>query len=296
MLTQKEDLKAWAEIFDFPLPGRCPKPRHLGQTMVIDKGLGLSETSDLLDLAADYIDYIKLGFGTSAFYSTKLLQDKIKLVKSYGVDIYPGGTFFEVALLQGNFDAYLQKAQELGFETIEISDGTINISDEVRAKVVKRAHQCGFKVITEVGKKDPKNNPSNSQIACYVNMDLANGAYKVIVEGRESGKGIGVFDNSGSVKHDELEEIIKGVNDPQNIIWEAPLKNQQETLIKRFGTNVNLGNIQPNEILALESLRVGLRADTLQMAIENNTPSTHKQAHPISQPESFPLNPEIAGT
>lgn len=291
-MKSNDNLKAWSGIFNFPLPGRNSKPRHQGQTMVIDKGLGLSETYDLLDLAADYIDYIKLGFGTSAFYSTKLLQKKINLVKSYGVDIYPGGTFFEVAYLQGNYDAFLQKAWELGFQTIEISDGTINISDEVRAKVVQKANQCGFKVITEVGKKDPRENPSNAQIACYANMDLANGAYKVIIEGRESGKGIGVYDQNGTVKEDAIDEIIKGVNDPDDIIWEAPLKDQQESMILRFGTNVNLGNIQPNEILALESLRVGLRADTLQVAIKSN------QASGQNSPNKnfIPLHPLIIKT
>lgn len=265
-MVKKEPLRAWADILEIPVSGRCSKPRQKGLTMVIDKGLGLLETKDLLEVAANYIDFIKLGFGTSALYTNEFLVEKINLVKSYGVDIYPGGTFFEIAFLQGNFDAYLRKAAEYGFVTLEISDGTINITDEVRAKIVKRAVDFGFRVITEVGKKDPGDNLSSSQTACLANMDLDHGAYKVIMEGRESGKGIGIYDNSGTVKDGAVEDILKGIGNPDDIIWEAPLKDQQVTFINEFGCNVNLGNIQPNEVISLEALRVGLRADTLKQA------------------------------
>jgi len=276
LLAPEKGNKAWSDVVTFPLPGRSPKPRKSGITMIIDKGLGLAETEDLLNLAADYIDYIKLGFGTSALYSEKLLRDKIRLVKAYEVDIYPGGTFFEIAFSQNKFESYLQRADNLGFTTLELSDGTIEISDEVREYIVRKARAYGFKIITEVGKKRPEKNLSSGQIACYANMDLANGADWVIVEGRESGKGIGVFDNNGLVKKDTVDDIVRGLKDPSRVIWEAPLKDQQEKLISRFGPDVSLGNIQPYEILALESLRVGLRADTLQIALNREQTKPYK--------------------
>ena len=146
----------WNEILEFPLAGRTCKPRDTGLTMVIDKGLGLIETKELLEMAAGHIDFIKLGFGTSALYSNHILREKIKLVKSYGVDIYPGGTFLEVAVSLGKLDAYLQKSKELGYTFMEVSDGTIDMSPELRAECISKAQRWGFRVISEVGKKMPE--------------------------------------------------------------------------------------------------------------------------------------------
>ncbi|KAF0195746.1 MAG: phosphosulfolactate synthase [Bacillota bacterium] len=235
--------------------------------MVIDKGLGLTETDDLLDLASDYVDYIKLTFGTSAFYSTRLLQQKITLVRSYGVDIFPGGTFLEIAVLQNRMEGYMERARELGFTYIEISDGTIEMSPEIRRNAIRAALRADLKVICEVGKKDPRENMPHKRMQEQIAADLEHGAYKVIVEGRESGKGVVIYDAEGKIRADELESLVKGVPNPESLIWEAPLKNQQEELIMRFGPNVSLGNIHPAEVLALEALRVGLRGDTLKACI-----------------------------
>ena len=259
--------KAWGHSFDFPLPGRSVKPRTSGQTMVIDKGMGLTETRDLLELASDYIDFIKLTFGTSAFYSTRLLQQKIALVKSYGVDIYPGGTFLEIAVLQHKLDQYLERARELGFTYIEVSDGTIEMSMDVRRDAIRSAQALGLKVISEVGKKDPREVLPEKRMQEQIAADLEHGAEKVIVEGRESGKGVVIYDSEGRIKHKELERLVEGVVNLNSLMWEAPLKNQQELLIMQFGTNVNLGNIQSADILALEALRVGMRGDTLKASI-----------------------------
>ncbi|MDN5348458.1 MAG: phosphosulfolactate synthase [Clostridia bacterium] len=267
MLTTAENKSAWQGVLDFPLSGRKQKPRRTGLTMVIDKGLGLTEMRDLLEMAAPYIDFIKLGFGTSVFYPAKILAEKIRLVKSYGVDIFPGGTFLEVSLFQGKLDLYLQKAAELGYTFIEVSDGTIPLTPEERLMAIRKAQDFGFQVIAEVGKKDPRDRLDNSLILEQIKQDLNAGVYKVIVEGRESGRGVVIYAGDGSVLEKDLEELACGVPCLDDIIWEAPLKNQQQELILRFGPNVNLGNIHPADVLALEALRVGLRGDTLRSVI-----------------------------
>ena len=275
----KKDLKGmikisfsegWQGVFDFPYKERNKKPRIIGQTMVLDKGLGLTETKELLDTAANYIDYIKLGFGTSALYAGHILEKKISLVKSYGVDIYPGGTFLEIAILQKNLLPYLERAKKLGFTSIEVSDGTIEMSREIRQEAIERAHRMGFKVLSEVGKKDSRDELSDTRILEQIEMDIECGVYKVIVEGRESGKGVVIYDQKGFIKEDELDKMIEGISDIEKILWEAPLKYQQKELIMCLGPNVSLGNIHPEDVLALEALRLGLRGDTLRNYIVSN--------------------------
>ncbi|AUW94510.1 phosphosulfolactate synthase [Sulfobacillus sp. hq2] len=260
----KQD-KAWFDILDFPHPDRTDKPRQRGMTMVIDKGLGMTETRDLMELASDYVDQVKLTFGTSAFYKTRLLRQKIELVKSYGVDIFPGGTFLELALLQGRIVEYLDRARELGFTGIEVSDGTIAIDPETRFSTIQLARAYGFHlVISEVGKKDPRDAVTGEPLWQQVQQDLDAGADTVIVEGRESGEGVVIYDDSGNVLEETLQELVAHIPDPSRLLWEAPQKSQQQELILRFGPNVNLGNVQPQDVLALEALRVGLRGDTLR--------------------------------
>jgi len=258
--------KAWDGVIRMPVGGRMMKPRSSGLTMVIDKSVGPRQLEDLLELAADYIDVIKLTFGTSAFYSDRLLKAKTERVRAAGVEIMPGGTFLEVAVWQGVVDAYLRRARDLGFTTIEVSDGTIDIDPASRADVIRKSLDGGFRVITEVGKKDPTEVVSAAEMHELIGLDLAHGASKVIIEAREAGKGVGIFDKDGKTRVDEMEAIVAGVADPGSLIWEAPLKNQQQDLILRFGPNVNLGNIPPEEILALEALRQGVRGDTLKNA------------------------------
>lgn len=248
----------------FPLVGRSSKPRIQGLSMILDKGLGLAETKDLLDIASDHIDFIKLGFGTSALYATGILQAKISLVKAYGVDIYPGGTFFEVAAAQNKTESFLQLARTIGFTAVEVSDGTIDLSAEKREQAIKMAIDRGFKVLSEVGKKDPETPELYHKLGLQAARDLEAGAQWVIVEGREFGTNVVIYDREGRVKEAAVEEFLRWVKNPERLLWEAPLKEQQEALIVRFGSNVNLGNIPPAEILSLEALRVGLRGDTLK--------------------------------
>ncbi len=262
--------KSFDGVFGMPVPGRCCKPRKEGITMIIDKGLGLHTTQDLLDSAGEVIDFIKLTFGTSAFINLNYLAQKVAMAKAYDVWICPGGTFLEVSVWQRTYPQYLKRCKEIGFNAIEFSDGTIEIDLKTRADCIKRAVDMGFLVVSEVGKKDPDEKVAASKMHDEIASDLANGSYKVIVEAREAGKGVGIYDKDGKPKLDEVDAIIGGVDDITKLEWEAPIKNQQQFLIQRFGSNVNLGNVPPEDILALEALRNGLRGDTLKKAFLAN--------------------------
>jgi phosphosulfolactate synthase len=259
--------KAWEGVFRMPEPGRSMKPRSNGFTMVLDKGLGRNATEDLMATAADYIDFVKFSFGTSAFYDEKVLREKVEIVTGAGVDIYPGGTFLEVTVWQNRYADYLRRAQELGFTGIEVSDGTLSMTDEVRADCIKRALDAGFKVLSEVGKKSPDEKVAAAEMHRLIAHDLELGATLVIVEAREAGKGVGVFDKSGAVDEAEVDRIVAGVADLDKLMWEAPIKNQQQYMILRFGNNISLGNVPTTDVLAMEALRQGLRGDTLKRAL-----------------------------
>lgn len=263
-------VKAFDGVFEMPVAGRSQKPRETGLTMLIDKGLGLVSTRDLLEMAADSIDMVKMTFGTSAFMDVDVVRQKVEILKSYNVHTMPGGTFMEVSLWQGRYPEYLQRCKDIGFNSIEVSDGTISFDMEKRKDAVKRAVDMGYMVLTEVGKKDATEKVAYELMHEQIAADLECGATKVIVEAREAGKGVGIFDADGKVKDDEISQIVAGVDDPTKLEWEAPIKNQQQHLILMFGPNVNLGNIPPEDILALEALRCGLRGDTLKKAWEAN--------------------------
>lgn len=261
--------KAWGNLLPDLVPDRITtKPREQGLTMVLDRSQGLLATQDLLDLSGDYIDYIKLSFGTSMLMDEALLRRKINLIRSYDIDIFPGGTLMEATLIQGVYPQYVERAKALGFTTLEISDGTIDIARQTRDDCIKRALDAGLKVISEVGKKDPTIYLSPAQMCDQIAGDLSVGADKVIIEARESGRGIGIYDEEGSLREDVRQAILCCLGDSRgDIIWEAPLKKQQTALIMRCGPNVSLGNIQPDDVLSLEALRCGLRFDTLQHLI-----------------------------
>ncbi|NQS76997.1 MAG: phosphosulfolactate synthase [Peptococcaceae bacterium] len=263
-MNENPSRNLWLEVITPPLGERAHKPRSSGLTMVIDKGLGLNETKDMLDVAGDYIDFLKFGFGTSALYSQGLLEKKINLAKDYDIEVYPGGTFLEIAIMQNKLKEFIKMARAFGYTTLEVSDGTISFSQEVRERAISLALDAGFKVLTEVGKKNLQDKEKIGHYLRQVKHDLDYGAYRVIVEGRESGKNAGFYDQQGRFVGDEWERILEAAGDPRLLIWEAPLKQQQQDLILHFGSDVNLGNIAVNEVLALEALRVGLRGDTLR--------------------------------
>lgn len=229
--------------------------------MIIDKGLSIAETDNLLQMSAAYIDFLKLTFGTAALYDPGILREKITLAAGYGVAVYPGGTFFEIALWRKNLTPYFRQLRELGFQWVEISDGTIEIPMEQRKQSIHLASQEGLQVITEVGKKDPLSQPEITEMVDAALWDLEEGAKWVIIEARESGHGIGIYDQQGGIIATKLNDLRAAIP-LEHIIWEAPLKGQQARLINEFGPNVNLGNIPPGEALALEALRLGYRSDT----------------------------------
>lgn len=259
---------AWHDLISFPMGERTLKPRREGLTMILDKGMGIQETQDLFNAAGEYIDLVKLGFGTTALYSTQTLAEKIHFVKSFGADIYPGGTFLEVAIIQNKLKEFLKLSKEMGFTYIEVSDGTIKLPMEKRKEAIILANEYGFKVLSEVGKKLDGQNLSIDLMVHIIKKDLECGATKIILEGRESGIDVGLYDSHGNFMTDNLDLLIDKLKEPEKILWEAPLKDQQLELINRFGPNVNLGNISPKDALALEALRVGLRADTFKTALD----------------------------
>ena len=237
--------------------------RENGITMVLDKGLSPDFIDDYLKVCGNYITFVKFGWGTSAVQDRDVVKEKIKNYKKYGIKAYPGGTLFEVCFSKGLFDEYLKECRELGFEAVEISNGSMDLSLEDRKNAIKKAKQNGFIVLTEVGKKSIEKDEELSIMdrINLINEDLKAGADYVIIEGRESGKSIGLFDKEGNVKASEFETLINNVP-VEKIIFEAPNKNQQVEFILKIGNDVNLGNIAYDEVISLETLRRGLRGDT----------------------------------
>lgn len=255
---------AWQNIITNQRDSRTLKPRKSGCTMVMDVGKSLPETQGILQLSANYIDHWKFAFGTSVFMDKTLLQEKLRLLATHNILTYPGGTLLEVALLTQHCRIYMTHAKELGFSAVEISDGTLPIPRFRRKRIIDCALNAGLIPITEVGKKDPKRQPTPEQIADEILEDLEWGAAWVIIEGRESGHSVGVFDDLGNVEEFEVDLIVERIGDKLDyLIWEAPLKSQQSFFIEKFGANVGLGNIPLDQVLAVESLRNGLRFDTL---------------------------------
>lgn len=246
-----------------PSMERNLKPRSAGITMVIDKGIGLNEYMDLLQLSSSYIDYIKLGFGTCMLYPKPLLQKKIELAGKYQVKIFPGGTMSEIAIIQNSIEPYLNYIKEIGFSSVEISEGSIDLDPTVRSNFIEKALQLGLEVITELGKKESGFSLDPYNIIQQLQQDLSLGVSYVIVEGRESGVNVGIYDANGDLNEGILRTLSNRESYMDRLIWEAPLKKQQAHLITMFGPNVNLGNIPTGETIALEALRRGLRSDTL---------------------------------
>lgn len=252
----------WHPLLRDPSGCRSAKPRTSGQTMVIDKGLGLHAIEDLLQTSAPYIDILKIGFGTTPLYPTDLLKRKIELARHNRIAVMPGGTFLEVAVAQDAVAEFFDMARLLGFTAIEVSDGTIEMDRHVRNELIRRGRDADLTVYTEYGKKLWGSKIDADQLLETVLLDVQHGAALVTVEARESGTGVGLFDEDGRCRDEELNGIVAQLPDPQRILWEAPQKQQQIHLLKTLGASVNLGNIAPQEVFSLETLRRGLRSDT----------------------------------
>lgn len=259
----------WHPLLSDPTGKRTDKPRTLGKTMVIDKGMGIHALEDLLQTAGDYVDMLKFGFGTSPLYTTQLLRKKIEMAKEHNISIYPGGTFLEVAIMQGAVDSFFDMVSFLGFNAIEISDGTIEIDRSLRSELICRAADIGLTVITEYGKKCWGSSIEVEQLIETVIIDAEMGASLITIEGRESGKGVGIYDENGDCKDEEIAQVLDQVPSKHLLLWEAPNKDQQVHLINTLGSDIHLGNIAPADIISLEALRRGLRSDTLHLGKES---------------------------
>ncbi len=240
------------------LPQRSHKPRETGITHVLDKGLGPIQVADLLAVAADSIDIVKLGWGTSVV--TAGLAAKVAAYREAGIPTCLGGTLLEVVLRQGKVDDYVRWATALGIDHVEVSDGSIPLEHERKLALIARLAE-DFVVLSEVGSKNADIVYAPSRWVEMIRTELEAGAWKVIAEGREAGT-VGVYHSDGSVKSGLIDEIDDAI-DPGRLIFEAPIKKQQVWFVKRFGSDVNLGNIAPEEVVPLETLRLGLRGDTL---------------------------------
>ncbi len=239
------------------IPERTHKPRKSGLTMMMDKGLSIREAEDFVSSSAEYTDLVKFGFGTALI--TKGLEEKIRLYKEGGLIPYFGGTLFELFEIRGKFDEFRRYIKRYNIEYAEVSDGSMAMPHGDKLKYI-RTLASEVTVISEVGSKVADVEIPNDEWVSMMKSELEAGSWKVIGEARESGT-IGIYQKDGSANIELIDDIIKHV-DMNNVIWEAPIKNQQAWFIKLLGSNVNLGNIAPGEVVALESLRLGLRGDT----------------------------------
>lgn len=267
--------------FELPfIPERNVKPRKSGVTMMMDKGLSLREVENFIEGSGEYTDIVKLGFGTA--YVTPNLEEKIKLYKSNGIRPYFGGTLFEVFYARGMFEDYLRLIDKYDLDLAEISDGSIIIPHDEKCELIQKMAKERT-VLSEVGSKDSGILISPGKWIRMMSNELEAGSWKVIAEGRESGT-VGVFRPNGTAHTFLINKIIAKVK-PEDILWEAPKKNQQVWFIKLFGANVNLGNIASNEIIPLECLRIGMRGDTFFESLPEDYTARLKQVNTEEEEE-----------
>jgi phosphosulfolactate synthase len=240
------------------LPNRTEKERDVGLTMVLDTGLSTRQIDDLLELGRDYLDYVKLGWGTSVVSLN--IKNKIKKYQFENIKLSFGGTLFEVAFIQNRVQEFKKIMIDLGIDLVEISDGSIEMDTQQKLDLISEFSES-FTVLSEVGSKNVDTIFAPSFWVKSIQSELDAGAWKVIAEGRESGKA-GLYRDSSEVRTGLVDDIVDSVP-VEKIIWEAPQKAQQVWFIQKFGTNVNLGNIAPSSLISVETIRLGLRGDTL---------------------------------
>lgn len=245
------------------IPERTTKPRQTGYTMVMDKGLSPREVEDFLSVNADHVDIVKLGWGTS--YVTPNLKEKLKIYEDAGIPVYFGGTLFEAFIIRNQFDDFRKALDKYNLRFAEVSDGSIELDHDKKCKYISTLSEQ-VTVLSEVGSKDVTKIIPPYQWISLMQKELDAGAWKVIGEAREGGN-VGLFRDSGEVRQGLVEEILTKIPS-EKIIWEAPKKEQQVWFIKLLGANVNLGNIAPNELIPLETIRLGLRGDTFDFFLD----------------------------
>ena len=240
------------------VPARSPKPRSHGLTHVIDKGMNLRDIEGLFDTAGEYVDVVKLGWGTS--YVTNNLEKKIALYRSFETPVVCGGTLFEAVVGRKKLDEYRSWLVENRFSHVEVSDGTIDLPRERKLELIAELAR-DFVVMSEVGSKDSDVVYAPYQWVDWMKEELDAGAWKVITEGREGGTA-GIYRRDGEMRTGLIDEIAHEL-DVADVVFEAPAQDAQAWFVRKFGPDVNLGNIPPEEVIPLETLRLGLRSDTL---------------------------------
>lgn len=239
------------------IPERTQKPRQYGFTMAMDKGLSCRQVEDFLSTSAEHTDIVKLGWGTS--FVTPKLKEKLQIYKDAGIPTYFGGTLFEAFAIRNQFDDYRKILDKYDMPFAEVSDGSIELDHDLKCEYIRKLSDQ-VTVLSEVGSKDVEKIIPPYKWINLMQAELDAGAWKVIGEAREGGN-VGLFRSTGEVRSGLVEEILTKIPF-EKIIWEAPLKAQQVWFIKLLGTNVNLGNIAPHEMIPLETIRIGLRGDT----------------------------------
>ncbi len=242
------------------IPVRTQQPRTSGLTMVMDKGLSINEVHNFMSVGGPHVDIVKLGFGTS--FVTPNLREKIEVYHSYNMPIYFGGTLFEAFLIRNQFEDYISVCKDYGIKYMEVSDGSISIPHAEKCGYIEKLTQHGT-VLSEVGSKDAAHIIPPYKWIELMRAELEAGSSYVIAEAREAGN-VGIYRGSGEVREGLVQEILTQIPE-EKIIWEAPQKAQQLYFLELIGCNVNLGNIAPHEILALEAMRIGLRGDTFEL-------------------------------
>lgn len=242
------------------IPERTVKPRTSGITMVMDKGLSIEESRNLMSVGHPHIDMVKLGFGTS--FVTPQLREKLEVYRSYNMPVYFGGTLFEAFLIRNQFDDYIAVCKDFGVSYMEVSDGSITIPHAEKCGYIEKLARHGV-VLSEVGSKDAAHIIPPYKWIELMRAELSAGSAYVIAEAREAGN-VGIYRGSGEVREGLVQEILTQIP-AEKILWEAPQKAQQLYFLELIGCNVNLGNIAPAEVIALESMRIGLRGDTFHL-------------------------------
>lgn len=239
------------------IPDRTQKPRVNGLTMVMDKGLSVRQVEDFLEVASPHTDIVKLGWSTS--YVTPNLENKLKIYRDAEIPVYFGGTLFEAFIIRNQFDDYRKILDKYDMKFAEVSDGSINIPHDEKCEYIRKLSDQ-VTVISEVGSKDAAKIFAPYKWISLMKAEIEAGSWKVIAEARESGN-VGLYRDSGEVRQGLVDEILTQIP-AETIIWEAPQKAQQVWFIKLIGTNINLGNIAPADVIPVETLRLGLRSDT----------------------------------
>jgi phosphosulfolactate synthase len=242
------------------IPKRSGKPREHGITHVLDRGLSVAAVDGLLEVAGASVDIVKLGWGTALVSAN--LKRKLELYAARDIPVVLGGTLTELTIRQGRVEGLIAWLRELGLRHVEVSDGTIALEPEVKTHLIRLLVSNGFTVLSEVGSKDTDFIMAPYVWVQQIERDLEAGAWKVIAEARESGTA-GIYRADGEVRTGLIDEIVHAI-DAERLIFEAPRREQQVWLLHKFGAECNLGNIAPDDVLSLETLRLGLRSDTVE--------------------------------